>query len=187
MTSHYFNEEDPSSPISPTQDFFVTDNNSSSNNSTDTLMDQTDGNGQVKIHTSVVPKPSRKQDSRSLSQTSQIPQIPQIPQTHPVKTQAELEKEKWQEIHRQACEANRKKYIDPKTGYTVMTELLHRRRGYCCGNACRHCPYNYENVGVSPQVKMANIARGKQQREKIEAIEGRPIWADDNSDDADSD
>ncbi|KAF9360593.1 hypothetical protein BGX34_007681 [Mortierella sp. NVP85] len=101
----------------------------------------------------------------------------------PVKTQAELEKEIWMEAHRLACEGNRKKYIDPKTGYSVMTELLHRRRGYCCGNACRHCPYNQENVGVSPEVKRANIVRGKQQRKEIEAKEGKPVWADDSSDD----
>lgn len=23
----------------------------------------------------------------------------------------------------------------------------HRKRGYCCGNRCRHCPYGWENVG----------------------------------------
>jgi hypothetical protein len=26
-------------------------------------------------------------------------------------------------------------------GYRVMTETYHRRRGSCCGNGCRHCPY----------------------------------------------
>lgn len=78
-------------------------------------------------------------------------------------------------------------YIDPKTGYSVMTELLHRRRGYCCGNACRHCPYDRENVGVSPEVKKANIEKGRQRRKEIEAKEGKPVWADDNSGDAYSD
>ncbi|KAG0001491.1 hypothetical protein BGZ79_004593 [Entomortierella chlamydospora] len=78
-------------------------------------------------------------------------------------------------------------YIDPKTGYSVMTELLHRRRGYCCGNACRHCPYNHENVGVSPKVKKANIEKGKLWRKEIEAKEGKPVWADDLSDDSYSD
>nr|WP_317043973.1 DUF5522 domain-containing protein [Ekhidna lutea] len=24
--------------------------------------------------------------------------------------------------------------------------MYHRKRGYCCGNACLHCPYNHENV-----------------------------------------
>jgi len=31
-------------------------------------------------------------------------------------------------------------------GLMVLTEKYHLERGYCCGNGCRHCPYNYENV-----------------------------------------
>lgn len=38
-------------------------------------------------------------------------------------------------------------YIDPVTGYKVMTELYHKSRGRCCGSKCRHCPFNHENVG----------------------------------------
>ena len=30
--------------------------------------------------------------------------------------------------------------------YMVLTEWHHLKRGYCCGNRCRHCPYNHENV-----------------------------------------
>jgi hypothetical protein len=30
--------------------------------------------------------------------------------------------------------------------YMVFTEAWHLKRGYCCGSACRHCPYNHENV-----------------------------------------
>lgn len=26
-------------------------------------------------------------------------------------------------------------------GRRVMTESYHKRRGSCCGNGCRHCPY----------------------------------------------
>jgi len=26
-------------------------------------------------------------------------------------------------------------------GYMVMTEKYHLKRGYCCKNKCRHCPY----------------------------------------------
>lgn len=36
-------------------------------------------------------------------------------------------------------------YIDPD-GKWVFTETYHKERGYCCGNACRHCPYEYEAV-----------------------------------------
>ena len=35
-------------------------------------------------------------------------------------------------------------YIE--NGNYVFTEWYHRKRGYCCGNACRHCPYDHENV-----------------------------------------
>ena len=25
----------------------------------------------------------------------------------------------------------------------VLTEAYHIKRGWCCGNACRHCPYGH--------------------------------------------
>ncbi|WP_460585671.1 DUF5522 domain-containing protein [Hymenobacter arcticus] len=31
-------------------------------------------------------------------------------------------------------------YTTPE-GYLVFTEQYHRRRGFCCGNGCRHCPW----------------------------------------------
>jgi hypothetical protein len=31
-------------------------------------------------------------------------------------------------------------------GYIVLTEAYHLERGNCCGNGCRHCPYEYINV-----------------------------------------
>ena len=30
--------------------------------------------------------------------------------------------------------------------YMVFTATWHLKRGYCCGSACRHCPYGHENV-----------------------------------------
>lgn len=32
-------------------------------------------------------------------------------------------------------------YYLSKEGYRVMTESYLVKRGYCCGNGCRHCPY----------------------------------------------
>lgn len=29
-----------------------------------------------------------------------------------------------------------------ENGYHVFTEWYHLRRGTCCGNGCRHCPYD---------------------------------------------
>ena len=31
-------------------------------------------------------------------------------------------------------------------GYMVLTEKFHLQKGFCCGNGCKHCPYNYINV-----------------------------------------
>jgi hypothetical protein len=33
-----------------------------------------------------------------------------------------------------------------ENGFLVFTEVYHLRRGRCCGNACRHCPYEHANV-----------------------------------------
>jgi hypothetical protein len=43
--------------------------------------------------------------------------------------------------HEQAVAAGRDHYIDPVTQLLVMTEIYLSRRGYCCANGCRHCPY----------------------------------------------
>jgi hypothetical protein len=32
-------------------------------------------------------------------------------------------------------------YLD-ENGRTVFAAAFHLKRGYCCGNGCRHCPYN---------------------------------------------
>jgi len=51
-------------------------------------------------------------------------------------------------------EANR--YATPKliegidfymeNGLMVLSSWFHLKRGECCGNACRHCPYDHVNV-----------------------------------------
>jgi hypothetical protein len=28
-----------------------------------------------------------------------------------------------------------------KNGKIIFTEKYHLKRGYCCGNRCKHCPY----------------------------------------------
>ncbi|KAM3569050.1 hypothetical protein VYU27_008840 [Nannochloropsis oceanica] len=52
-----------------------------------------------------------------------------------------------EELHASVVAAGQETYTDPATGYMVMSALYHTRRGYCCGNVCRHCPYNSMNVG----------------------------------------
>jgi hypothetical protein len=38
--------------------------------------------------------------------------------------------------------ANEDYYLD--AGLMVLTARYHLRRGYCCEQACRHCPYTEE-------------------------------------------
>ena len=33
-----------------------------------------------------------------------------------------------------------------ENGFMVFTEKYHQARGSCCGNSCRHCPFDYINV-----------------------------------------
>mmetsp|Transcript_5851 Transcript_5851/g.7821 ORF Transcript_5851/g.7821 Transcript_5851/m.7821 type:complete len:375 (+) Transcript_5851:244-1368(+) len=51
-----------------------------------------------------------------------------------------------EDIHRKAVANSESTYIDPDTGFMVFTEVAHLKRGKCCGNKCRHCPYGWENV-----------------------------------------
>lgn len=37
-------------------------------------------------------------------------------------------------------------YYFNESGYLVMTEQFHLKRGNCCGNNCKHCPYGHKNV-----------------------------------------
>lgn len=50
------------------------------------------------------------------------------------------------ELHLEACREGRGTYIDPATGYQVLTSDTLLRQGKCCGNSCRHCPYGHINV-----------------------------------------
>eukprot|EP00796_Vickermania_ingenoplastis_P003889 gene3890-2760_t len=50
------------------------------------------------------------------------------------------------ELHAKAVAKGEKTYIDPKTGFTVMTRVAHLEKRECCGSYCRHCPYNHCNV-----------------------------------------
>lgn len=37
-------------------------------------------------------------------------------------------------------------YYVNKSGFVVLTAKFLKDRGYCCGNGCKHCPYDYEAV-----------------------------------------
>lgn len=39
-----------------------------------------------------------------------------------------------------------------ENGFLVFTAAYHLRRGTCCGNRCRHCPYDHVNVAAGDVV-----------------------------------
>jgi hypothetical protein len=39
-------------------------------------------------------------------------------------------------------------YMSPE-GYIVFTEKYHLKRGYCCQNACKHCPYGFKKGRIN--------------------------------------
>jgi len=49
---------------------------------------------------------------------------------------------------------NEPDYYLNEDGYLVFTASFLLKRGYCCGNGCRHCPYNYEAV---PEPKRSEL------------------------------
>lgn len=44
-------------------------------------------------------------------------------------------------------------------GFIVLTAKYHLDRGYCCGNGCKHCPYNYINVPEPKRSSLPNPAK----------------------------
>lgn len=65
--------------------------------------------------------------------------------------------QKFDPLCREECLALAEPYRDQKpliehldyyleNGNWVFTEWFHWKRGRCCGNACRHCPYHHEAV-----------------------------------------
>ena len=37
-------------------------------------------------------------------------------------------------------------YVIDEEGRYVFTREYHLKRGYCCGNMCKNCPYTHEEV-----------------------------------------
>lgn len=51
------------------------------------------------------------------------------------------------EAHRAAAEAGRSGYVDPGSGFFVLTAPALAARGSCCGLGCRHCPFPLRAAG----------------------------------------
>jgi hypothetical protein len=54
-------------------------------------------------------------------------------------------------------------YYLNEEGLMVLTEKYHLLRGYCCGNGCLHCPFNYENVS---EPHKSFLLKKREEREK---------------------
>jgi ATP-binding cassette subfamily B (MDR/TAP) protein 1 len=65
--------------------------------------------------------------------------------------------EDYHEVHKIACSKRALTYADPATGYKVMTEVAHQKRGKCCGSGCRHCPYSHENLKDKTRIQQPAI------------------------------
>lgn len=48
-------------------------------------------------------------------------------------------------------------YYYNEQGFIVLTSKYHMERGYCCGNGCKHCPYNYKNVVEPRRSKLLSL------------------------------
>ncbi|MBK9478709.1 MAG: hypothetical protein IPP56_12595 [Bacteroidetes bacterium] len=40
-------------------------------------------------------------------------------------------------------------YYLNENGFIVFTESYHLKRGYCCNNSCKHCPYNVDSSATN--------------------------------------
>jgi hypothetical protein len=40
-----------------------------------------------------------------------------------------------------------------ENGKVVYTGQFHTERGYCCGNKCRHCPYEPKHIKGNKEIK----------------------------------
>ena len=43
-------------------------------------------------------------------------------------------------------------------GYMVLTASYHLKRGDCCGNGCKQCPFDFVNVPEPKRSELRNTA-----------------------------
>lgn len=51
-------------------------------------------------------------------------------------------------------------YYYNEKGYIVLTAKFHLDRGHCCGNGCKHCPYDYINVPEPSRSELLSLKYG---------------------------
>lgn len=55
-------------------------------------------------------------------------------------------------------------YYNPN-GLMVLTAKYLLERGYCCGNGCLNCPYDYKNVPEPKRTRLLNERRDREQQQ----------------------
>lgn len=55
-----------------------------------------------------------------------------------------------------------KAYYYDEDGMMVLTAAFLLQRGNCCGNACKHCPYDYNNVPEPMRTKLLSLRQNEQ-------------------------
>lgn len=59
-----------------------------------------------------------------------------------------------------------KDYYYNEQGFIVLTEGYHLNRGHCCGNGCKHCPYQYCNVREPKRSELLSLTHyGKENKQ----------------------
>ncbi len=57
-------------------------------------------------------------------------------------------------------------YYFNEEGFIVLTEKYHLDKGYCCGNGCKHCPFNYEAVPEPKRSELLSLKDHESSRKK---------------------
>ena len=52
-------------------------------------------------------------------------------------------------------------YYINEDGWVVLTAQYHLERGHCCGNGCKHCPYDFINV---PEPKKSELLKKRSEQ-----------------------
>jgi biotin synthase-like enzyme len=50
----------------------------------------------------------------------------------------------------------------------VFTALFHIQRGFCCGNGCKHCPYEPKSIKYNTKMDIKILEQIKQQVKDLE-------------------
>ncbi len=58
-----------------------------------------------------------------------------------------------------------------ENGFIVLTAKYHLDRGQCCGNGCKHCPYEYVNVPEPKRISLPKLPNSRDRRSEGGVLE----------------